>query len=55
MKRQWIIIEDGRLVRTFGRERGSRDAARREAKERRMSWTGAKAVLMRQDEIDRLD
>jgi len=55
MERQWVVVEDGRLIRTFGREVGSRDAARREARKRKRLWPGAKAVLMSQDEIDRLD
>jgi hypothetical protein len=55
MEKQWVVIEDGRLIRTFGRDKGSRDAARREAEKRKRLWPGAKAVLMSQDEIDRLD
>jgi len=55
MEKQWVVIEDGRLIRTFGRDKGSRDAARREVQKRKRLWPGAKAVLMSQDEIDRLD
>jgi len=55
MEKQWVVVEDGRLIRTFGREVGSRDAARREARKRKRLWPGAKVVLMSQDEIDRLD
>jgi hypothetical protein len=54
-KTQWVVIEDGRLIRTFGRGPRSRDAARREARKRKRLWPGAKAVLLTQDEIDRLD
>jgi hypothetical protein len=54
MEKQWVVVEDGRLIRTFGRGVRSRDAARREARKRKRLWPGAKAVLMSQDEIDRL-
>ena len=55
MEKQWVVVENGRLIRTFGLDKGSRDAARREAKKRKRLWPGAKAVLLTQDEIDRLD
>ena len=52
--KQWVVIEDGKMIHTHGRERGARDRARAEAVARRSNWTGAKAVLLTQDEIDRL-
>jgi hypothetical protein len=53
--RQWAVVEDGRLVRTYGREKGSRENARKEAKEINLTWIGAKAVLLTQEQIDALD
>jgi len=55
MEKQWVVVEDGRLIRTFGRGVRSRDAARREVRKRKRLWPGAKAVMLTQDEIDRLD
>jgi hypothetical protein len=54
-QRQWTVVEDGKLVHTHGREKGAMLRARAEARERRQRWTGAKAILLTQDEIDRLD
>ena len=53
-QRQWTVVEDGRLVHTHGREKGAMLRARAEARERRQRWTGARAVLLTQEQIDRL-
>lgn len=49
--RQWAVIADGRLIRTYGREEGARDMARQDARE--CGW-GTKAVLYTQARIDAL-
>jgi hypothetical protein len=55
LEKQWAVVEDGKLIRTFGRDLGSRDQARSEARLRRVYYcTGAKAVLLSRDAIDRL-